>query len=805
MQKRLGRRIPRELRRNLPRYLALGLMIALGMYIVVSLVAAADAVIAGSAAAAKAQAVEDGQFGLLVPLSPEEEKALTDAGVTLEEHFYLDFQVAEEERKEAETEETEIEVLEKAENGAEAASVSVLRVFSVREKIDRAQADKGREPEKPGEVLLEKRYCEEHGISPGDEIEIGGRTFTVCGIGTSPDYDAPFRNLSDSAVDSGQFGTAFASSADYRLLKEEGGSLQAEEYEYGYLLNGKLTDRELKELLQELPLSADASGGSFFRESPGLMEGGQEARREGFSGLHRLTRFLPAQDNARIGGAAADMAINRSTGLLAGGLLMALLSYVISVFVADTIERESEVIGTLYALGVKRRELLLHYLILPTALTLTAGILGTALGYSSFGARVQMGEAYSYFSIPELPMAREPYLLLYGILMPPAAGALTNLLIIRGRLQKTALALIRREQKSPRGKNLNLGRLGFVAGFRIRHFLREIPTALTVFAGMFLALLICMIGLNCYVLCEHVRQDSAADTRYEYLYTYKYPQDTVPDGGEEALGLTLKKEAYGYRFDVTLLGIRPGNPYFDAPVEPGLERVLVSSAMAGKYGLEAGDALVLEDSDGEERYAFTVAGIVPYSPGMLAFLEIDSMRKLLGAKEDAYNMVFADHALEIDSARLHAVSSKAAVEKAAAVFGEKMGPMVRMVLAASALLFLVVMYLMLKVMLDRCAPSISMMKVFGYRGGEIRRLYLDGNLAIVALSGAVGIPLSKAVMDGIYPYLVANVAVGLNLSFPWWLYAGLYGAILVLYLAGMPLLMRRVDRILPAQALASRE
>ncbi|MDE7352055.1 MAG: FtsX-like permease family protein [Acetatifactor sp.] len=749
MQKILRKQVFRDFKENMPRCLALGLMIILGMYIVISLVAAADTIIAGSARAAKEQSVEDGQFSLFVPLSDTESRKLTEAGITLEAHFYLDY---------------------------EAEDDSILRVFSVRQEIDRARADMGREPEGDGEILLEKRYCEEHGISVGDEIRIGKHSFVVCGIGSTPDYDTPYRNLSDSAVDSGQFGTAFVSGAEYQKLKTEGEGLQSEEYVYAYLLNDKLTDRELKELLQGV-LSADS----------------------------KLTQFLSAEDNARIGGASNDVVINKTTGLFAGVLLIVLFSYVISVFVVHTIERESEVIGTLYALGVRRKELLLHYLFLPVMLTLAAGIIGTVIGYSSFGVKVQMRDAYNYFSIPDFSVVYKPYLLVYGILMPPAVAALTNLLVIYRKLKKPALALIRREQKTTRVKNLNLKDMGFVSAFRIRHFFREKRTALTVFLGMFFALLICMIGLNCYVLCEHVRTDSVADTRFEYLYTFKYPKETVPEGGEEACGMTLKKEAFGYHFDVTLLGIHPDNPYFDAPVEQGQSRVLISSAMAGKFGLKTGDTLVLNDKENDKSYAFTVDGIVHYYAGMFAFMDIDSMRELIGAEDDFYNVVFSDHALDIDPGRLYATSSKAAVEKSAAVFVEKMWPMIRMVTVASALLFVVVMYLMLKVMIDRCAVSISMMKIFGYRKNEIRKLYLNGNLMIVTVSAAVGIPLSKKLCDAAYPYLVSNVAVGLNLTFDWWMYAGLFAAILVLYLISTPLLMRRVNKILPAEALKSRE
>lgn len=66
-------------------------------------------------------------------------------------------------------------------------------------------------------------------------------------------------------------------------------------------------------------------------------------------------------------GAADDQQINVPCGYFFGVLLMMLFAYVISVFVVHGIERESSVIGALYALGVKRKDLMLHYLTLRYA------------------------------------------------------------------------------------------------------------------------------------------------------------------------------------------------------------------------------------------------------------------------------------------------------------------------------------------------------------------------------------------------------------------------------------------------------
>jgi len=92
--------------------------------------------------------------------------------------------------------------------------------------------------------------------------------------------------------------------------------------------------------------------------------------------LANLQSFVTAEDNPRIGASADDQKINISAGLVFGVILIVLFAYVISVFTVHSIEKESSIIGTLYALGVARCELMRHYLMLPVVVTTLAGILG---------------------------------------------------------------------------------------------------------------------------------------------------------------------------------------------------------------------------------------------------------------------------------------------------------------------------------------------------------------------------------------------------------------------------------------------
>lgn len=826
MQKILRKRVLRDLKENFFRYLALGLLIILCMYMIGSLVGAGETIVQGVDEQAEKNHMEDGQFTCFVPLSKDNKKVLAEHAVELEKMFYLDF------AKQKET----------------------IRVFQNRQKINLVALREGRLAEKENEIVLERRYAEEHQYTVGSQITLGKIKLRVTGIATTPDYDAPLRKMSDTIVDSKNFGTAFVGKRAYIKLKQSHLAAQSEEYLYAYRLKGTTTSDDVKDILNDFKVDADEISDSFFQDywdrtggkvtdiddgiddlskgakkladglrklnryknklnlvpeklfesaleqtedalkengtsvslseknyadelermiasqsgiivmawksakenldalkqyKDGLLSytDGLEKAGEGASKLQdgmdelkngadefidemdvnlaNLQSFVTAEDNPRIGASADDQKINISAGLVFGVILIILFAYVISVFTVHSIEKESSIIGTLYALGVARRELMRHYLMLPVVVTTLAGILGFLAAVSPVGIPVQMQDCLAYFSMPEITVQVPVYLILYGVFMPPVMACVVNYIVIRKKLSRTALSLIRNETKKKKQKAVQLGKMSFLKMFRIRQMLRESRAGITVAVGMFIALLCMMISLDCYELCVHVRDNNIADTNYNYMYTLKYPEKEVPDGG---------------------------------------------------------------------------------SPAFYVFMDIDSARDLFGEQDDYYNTIFSNKDLKIPSGRLYATTTKEDIEKSADVFMQMMVSMVITITIVSTLIFILVMYLMMKVMIDRSAYSISLMKVFGFRTREIRKLYLDGNFYIVFVSAIVNIPLSKAIMDWMYPrYLVSNIACGLDLSFEPWLYVAVFALIMICYFVINRVLVGRLKKMTPAEVLKNRE
>lgn len=795
MQKVLRKRIWRDFKSNLPRYLALSLLIILAMYLVVSLVGAAETIIRGSENADSRQCVEDGDFSLFVPMKDEEMEDLEADGVTIEPQFYMDYEIDED---------------------------HTIRIFANRDEINKIDLVKGTLAEKGNELVVERQFAEKNDISAGDVITFGGREFTVTGIGTTPDYDNVLKSLGDTGCDCLHFGTGFVAADVYDTLRAEEKSIKSEEYYYAYRLNGAMTDDELKDRLEELKFTSGDVEDPFFQEywdrtmgqKDDLTDGIQELKDETddmiddiFSeDAQNLMTFVKAGDNARIQAASGDQELYRSVGTIAGAILLILISYVLSVFVVHSIDQESAVIGALYALGVKRKNLMAHYVTLPTVITFVSGLIGTLLGYSSLGVPIQMQDCYNYYSLPDLDVIYMPYLFIYGIVVPPVISIIVNSLVIRKRLSKPVLTMIRNEQKVGNGKDIKLGNMSFMNLFKIRQMLRESRTGFTVVFGMFVSLLLAMMSLEIYTYCANVNRDYVNDTKYEYMYTYKYPTEEVPEGGYEAYAKTLKKKIYGYNFDITVMGLTENNPFFDVNLSDSSSKVAISSSIAYKYGLDVGDTLTLKDDEADKIYAFEITSVAQYAPSFMVFMPYDKALELFDEPEDYFNVVFSDHALDVETGRLYATTTKTDVKKAAGIFSDIMQGMILTIGGVSVLIFIVVMYLMMKVMIDRSSFNIALIKIFGYRNKEVKKMYLDGNFYIITIGALISIPLTKWIMDVAYePAFVPNIACGIDKSFPFWMYLAIFAGILILYFIINHLLIRRIRKMVPAEVLKNRE
>ena len=194
-----------------------------------------------------------------------------------------------------------------------------------------------------------------------------------------------------------------------------------------------------------------------------------------------------------------------------------------------------------------------------------------------------------------------------------------------------------------------------------------------------------------------------------------------------------------------------------------------------------------------------------YSIGLTVFMNIDSARELFGAEDDEYNVLFSHEKLNIEDGRVMSITTRDEIINTAGIFVDQMMSLVIIMISISVLIFVTVMYLMINVMIRRASLSIALVKIFGYRSGELRRIFMDGNFIAVALSALVGIPLCKIFVDRIYPVFIANTAMENDITYPWWLWIFLFAAVMIVYFIISTMLMGKIKRIEPAEILKNRE
>ncbi len=846
MNRVLSKRIFRDLKSNFLRYLALFLMIVMGMYIIIAVVGAAETIITRTVETGEKNHVEDGQFAVFTQLTAAQEKEITDRGVTLERIFSFDAQMSDNSVLRVFKVREEVDLIDTDEGRAPEKSGEIFLEKRYCQEHEISVGDTLKIGEKVFVVT---------GIGTVPDYDAPTKKFSdssvdssLFGVGfvVSEDYEA-LKSL--GKTEDIRYAYLLNGEITHDELKDI-----IKDFEFDY---NDIEDEYFREMLDDtLGRKEDIQDGinELYDGSKELADGlseldkmsvaldGLKAYSDGVTeytnGVHEaadgaaeladgvkelktetddmldelftvdidnLTEFVEAADNPRIAAAAADMQMNKSVGLFAGVIIMVLFTYVISVFVIHQIQRESSVIGALYALGAKKKDLIGHYIALPTIISFAGGLAGSALGFSKFGIDSQMADTYYYFSVPVFEPVYPLYLIIYAVVMPPVISAIVNYLVINKRLSRTALSLIKNEQKTDFRTGIDLKKMGFLRRFQIRQMLREARTGLTVIFGMLISLIIFMLGINCYVLCTNIKADTVRDTKFEYMYVLKYPEETPPENSEAYYVESLSKTAFDYTLDISVIGVDENEKYYGVSPEKGKSKITASTSAAQKYGLKKGDKLILTDSATDMDYAFTITDIADYSAGLSVFMDIDSMRELFGQEDDYYNMLLSDTALDIDEGRLYSVTSRSDIERSSAVFSDLMMPMVIMMTVVSIIIFCVVMYLMLNVMIERASFGISLVKIFGYRTNEVRKLYLNGNTAVVAVGALIAIPVSKLFMDTIYPYMISNIACGMNLHFEWYMYSMIYVGIMLIYFAVNGMLTAELKKITPAEVLKNRE
>lgn len=766
----LRKRFPRELKNNLGKYLGIFLLMSVTIALTSGFLLAAHSIGVIIDDMPEQYSIEDARFTTAFEATDEQLNAAADAAreagaggadIFRNWSFDADFNHAQ------------------GDDGRD----RTLRVYQHRTQVDLAAYADGRVPEAADEVAVDRVFATNNGITVGEEVELFGQRFTVCGIMTTSDNQALFQSNSDFTVNTLTFGVAEVSESGFAALETTG-------HQPAYTYSVRFVDRDLT-----VAERTDAE---------------KDMMRALSTAGATVDDLTDSSANQGIGYAADDVSGDSTMWSVLLYMIIVIMAFVFVVLTSGTIEEESAIIGTLLASGYRRRELVTHYLALPAAVGIAAAVAGNVAGYTLMSEPMR-NLYYGSYSLPPYYATWSWGVFAQTTVLPVATLVGITLLGLLRKMGHTPLEFLRHETSKggvKRGFALP-ERLSFIARFRMRVFLRNLGNFATLFVGIGFASMLLLFSLAILPTMTHYAENLHNNVVAEHMYTLKAPLEVDNAQAEKYAVYSLeydRGEGSGTE-TITVYGVPEDSRYWD-DLAVGDGHVVFGNGLIDKFRFADGQTVNLYDKYEDETREVTYEGdgcAWGTKSDMAVYMSLDDFNRFFGNDAGYFNGYASDQELDLDARYLASDLTPESMDAIGEQFVGMMDDMIGMLMGLSVFIFLVFMYLLTKSVIDRSARAISYMKVFGYRDSEISRLYVRSITLTVAVSLVVCQPLIIGGLTLLFRAMLLAYNGNIEIYVPMAAIAEVIAIGFATYLAVALLHIRRIKRVPLALALKVQE
>ncbi len=650
--------------------------------------------------------IEDGNFELAVKADEKLIDTLEKEDIKIYENFYL----------EKETDNVD----------------STLRIFKNREDVNKACVMDGELPDSKNEIAIDRMYADNNKLTVGDTLSIDGEDFTISGLVSLSDYTALYSSPNDMMFDSIKFGVAVTTDESFEALND--GKVH---YSYSWKYNNPpKDDTEANEMSEDLLkiISENAV----------------------------ITSYIPQYSNLAINMAKDDIGQDKDIVAMFLYIVVVIIAFIFAITTSNTITKEATVIGTLRASGYTKGELIRHYLSMPMIVILASAIIGNILGYTVFkNAAASM--YYSSFSLPTYVTVWNMDAFIMTTVIPVILMFLINYFILARKLKLSPLKFIRKDlSKNKRKKAIKLNtKIPIMHRFRIRVLLQNLPNYITIFVGILLANVILLFGMALPPLIEHYQEEITSNMICDYQYILKAPVETDTDGAEKmCVGSLNTIEGKLKSEGVSVFGITPNSKYIDLELDDN--SIYISNALSEKFGVKEGETVTFKESYGDKEYSFDVEGVYYYPAGIAVFMDNSYFNEVFDYDDGFFNGYFSDKEItDIDESLIATTVTIDDLTKTSRQMENSMGSLMDLLSVFGIVMFMLIIYLLSKIIIEKNAQSISMTKILGYSDKEISSLYILATSVVTIGSIILTIPIVNCLME--------TLCVTMLSAYPGWL------------------------------------
>ncbi len=695
MRDPIAKRIPREIKSDIGKQLVIFLFFVLIISAASGYFIAGDSLINSYNESFEKYNVEDGNFELFEKADDAAVRDIEkDGGITLYENFY----------KQEDT------------KGFE----SKLRIFGERDEINRVCLLSGDMPSADDEIAIDRLYAQNHDLKKGSRIKLDGKQLKVSGMVAFSDYSTLYENASDLMFDNDKFGIGIMTNEGFESISD-----RHLHYVYSWKYDKKpADDAEAKKAAEQLV--------------------------KDISKHAVLTDLIPAYTNQAIRFAGDDMTDDMAGMQAFIYITIAILAFITAITTDNTMIEESGVIGTLRASGYTRGELLRHYLAVPLITLTAAAIVGNVIGYTVMEKYMAMAYLGSY-SLTSYEVRFNPDALIKTTIVPFAIMFVINLVTIWNKLRFSPLNFLRRDlsrRKKKKSFRLNT-KIPIMTRFRLRIIFQNLPNYITIIAGSFLANFILMFGMIFKPMLLSFQDTISDNMLCSYIYIMKAPAETSCDSAEKGYLTNLETTYEQYKHEqVSIYGIEKDSRYVNIPHDGS--GVYLSTAYRDKYDLDEGGSITLKEKFTDKEYTFKISGFYDYPATIAVFMDSEAFEKTFD--EDSRLQIYLSNKelTDIDEKLIASKISETDLTKTSRQLMRSMSSIMNVFMVFGIIMFVIVVYLLAKIIIERNARSISMTKILGYTEREISGLYVHSTTFVAVLSIICTIPLANKILETVF-------------------------------------------------------
>lgn len=621
-------------------------------------------------------------------------------------------------------------------------------------ELNRIQLFSGRLPEdNKSEILVDPKFFAANKLTLGDTLTLileGKRaTFTIVGTAQSPEFIYTMRSAQDLYPDPLNFGISYVPLNSLKALVKESGQVN----DIVFTLEPGANFETVKDQLQT------------------------ELKRYGVQSI------IPRKDQTSHAILSSEFTSLKGTTQTLPPVFMGVATIILYTMLRRLIEQQRTTIGTLKAFGFTNREIILHYLSYPLFIGSFGGLLG---GLSGIALSFPLTSLYEeYFALPGLKSTFSIKYLFFGMALSLAFSLLSG---IKGSLDILRLdpaeAMRPAAPGSARKTRIEQitwlwSKLSSQTQMGARNVFRSPARSLFTVIGLAVVYSLMTVSWSMQSMT-----DKLTTFQFEQVQIYDVKISLNGPASSRATQFTLAHEPgiskvepllevpaslknQWHKKDVIIMGLPKETTLYNILDKKELkvpvpeDGILLSEHLADLLQVKAGDSLTVESplrkaSIDKKEETLIIKGVVPQYVGLNAFMEIDSLQKLIQQGEISTSMLIKMNpegvsALKSKYRDASQVASIESTQESSAKIQEMMastGFTIYFLAVLAGIAGFALIYNSSIISLSERQRELASLRVLGMTPREVLRVITSEQWILCLMGIALGIPLTFGLMAG---------------------------------------------------------